>query len=139
MIVDKDVNFDSVAAFFDDIARTFGGGDLAGFRALYQLPAMVVVPQGAYPLADTAEFDAFFAVMLDRLREQHFARSAWERLSVKTLAPTLALAAMHWTRYRADGSVLETLGATYTLVRNDGGWRIVALVGHGADTVPILS
>lgn len=137
----KDLSFDSVAAFFDDIARTFGNGDLAGFRALYQLPALVVVPQGAYPLADSAEFDAFFAVMLDRLREQRFARSAYKDLSVKTLAPGLALAAMHWTRYRADDSVLETLGATYTLVRNgdDTGWRIVALVGHGADAVPVLS
>jgi len=137
--VSKDINFDAIAAFFEQIAETFGGGDLPRFRALYQLPAMVVVAQGAHTLADTAEFDAFFAVMLDRLREQQFARSAYRDLSVKTLAPTLALAAMHWTRYRADGSVLETLGATYTLVRNEGAWRIVALVGHGADTVPTLS
>jgi hypothetical protein len=137
--VNKDSNYDAIAAFFDQIATTFGAGDLPGFRALYQLPAMVMVAQGAQPLANVAEFDAFFAVMLDRLREQHFARSAYERLSVKTLAPNLALAAMHWTRYRADGSVLETLGATYTLVQRDGAWRIVALVGHGPDTVPVLS
>ena len=135
----KDSNYDAIAAFFDQIATTFGAGDLPGFRALYQLPATVVVAQGAQPLANVAEFDAFFAVMLDRLREQHFARSAYERLSVKTLAPNLALAAMHWTRYRADGSVLETLGATYTLVQSDGAWRIVALIGHGPDTVPVLS
>lgn len=134
----KDSNFDAIAAFFDAIATTFGGGDLAGFRALYQLPAMVVVAQGAHVLGDSAEFDAFFAVMLDRLRAQHFARSAYRDLSVKTLAPGLALAAMHWTRYRADGSVLETLGATYTLVEREGAWHIVALVGHGPDTVPVL-
>ncbi len=135
----KDSNFDAIAAFFDEIAETFGSGDLPRFRALYQLPAMVVMAQGAQVLADTAAFDTFFAMMLDRLRQQHFARSAYRGLSVKTVAPSVALAAMHWTRYRADGSVLETLGATYTLVQRDGAWRIVALVGHGPDTVPTLS
>ena len=135
----EDPNYAAIAAFFDNIATTFGGGDLAGFRALYQLPAMVVMAQGAHALANIAEFDSFFAVMLERLREQNFARSAYQGLSVKTLAPTLAMAAMHWTRYRADGSVLETLGATYTLVLCDGRWRIVSLVGHGPDTVPLLS
>lgn len=137
--MNKDPNYAAIAAFFDQIAETFGAGDLPRFRALYQLPAMVVVAQGGHPLADVAEFDAFFAVMLDRLRGENFARSAYQGLSVKTLAPTLALAAMHWTRYRADGSVLETLGATYTLVQSNGAWRIVALVGHGPDTVPTLS
>lgn len=137
--MNKDPNYEAIAAFFDDIAQSFGSGDLPRFRRLYQLPAMVVVAQGAHTLADVAEFDAFFAVMLDRLRAEHFARSAWRDLSVKTLAPTLALAAMHWTRYRADGSVLETLGATYTLLNSDGAWRIVALVAHGPDTVPTLS
>ncbi|MBX9607555.1 MAG: DUF4440 domain-containing protein [Gammaproteobacteria bacterium] len=134
-----DPNHAAVAAFFDDIASSFGAGDLPRFRALYQLPAMIVVPQGAQVLHDSAEFDAFFAVMLDRLRAERFARSSYERLSVKTLGPGLALAAMHWTRWRDDGSVLETLGATYTVVERDGRWRIVALIGHGPDAVPTLA
>lgn len=134
-----DPNYLTIAAFFDDIAASFGGGDLPRFRALYHLPAMVVMPQGAYAIRDTAEFDGFFGGTLERLRTQNFARSAYKRLSVKTLAPGMALAAMHWTRYRADGSVLETLGATYTLIERDGGWRIVALAGHGPDAVPVFA
>ena len=46
---------------------------------------------------------------------------------------------MHWTRYRADGTVIETLGATYTLMQRDGGWRIVGRIGHATDTVIVFS
>lgn len=134
-----DPNHAAIAAFFDSIADSFGAQDLPRFRALYQLPAMIVVAQGAHALGDAAEFDAFFGVMLDRLRAERFARSTYEHLAVKTLGPGLALAAMHWTRWRDDGSKIEELGATYTLVQRDGAWKIVALIGHGPDTVPRLA
>ena len=137
--MNTDPNYATIATFFDEIAASFGGGDVPRFRALYHLPAMVVMPQGAYALRDSAEFDTFFGAILERLRAQNFACSAYERLSIKTLAPGMALAAMHWTRYRADGSVLETLGATYTLIERDGGWRIVALAGHGPEAVPVFA
>ena len=131
--------FDTIATFFNEIASAFGAADLPRFRQLYALPCMVLTPQGAQPLMTESDFEALFTPMLQRLRAQHFARSAFARLTVKQLGPTIALAAMHWTRYRADGSVLETLGATYTLVLGDGRWRIMALIGHGPDCVPTLS
>ncbi len=135
----KDVNFAAIAALFDQLVARFGSTDVPSLRALYHLPCMATLAQGAQVLADSAAFDTFFSAMLERLRGQGFARSAYRSLSVKTLAPTLALAAMHWTRYRDDGTVLETLGATYTLVQHDGAWRIAALIGHGSDTVPVIT
>jgi hypothetical protein len=51
----------------------------------------------------------------------------------------MVLAAMQWTRYRADGQPLETFGATYLLLHGDGRWRIVVLTLHGADGVAALS
>lgn len=125
----------AVESLFTKIAAAFGAGDLQRFRQLYTLPCLVVTPQGGKPILDDQEFSAFFTPLLQRLQSQGFARSAFERMAVHLLTPTTALASMHWTRYRADGTVLETLGATYTLLQLEGSWRIVSLVSHGADTV----
>lgn len=134
-----DALFQEVKALFEEIAASFGGGDLARYRRTIALPCIVVSPLGAQPLRDQAEFDALFVPMMQRLKDQGFARSAFERLSVKRLAPNMALAAMHWTRYRADGGVLETLGATYTLVQRDGEWKLAVLMVHAPDQVPTLA
>ena len=137
--MNKDVNFAAIAAVFDQLAARFGSADLHDLRALYQLPCLAIIAPTSQVLADSAAFDTLFTTLLERLRGQGFHHSAYRDLSVKTLAPTLALAAMHWTRYRGDGTVLETLGATYTLVQADGAWRIAALIGHGPDTVPVIA
>lgn len=134
-----DANHAAIASFFDALAECFSAQDLTRIHALFQLPAMIVGPPGVYALGDAAQFDAFYGAMLDRLRSDRFAKSTYDNMSVKTVAPGLALAAMSWTRWRSDGSKLEEFGATYTLVQRDGAWKIVALVGHGPDTVPRLS
>ena len=128
----------AIKALFTDIAAAFGALDLPRFRQLYALPCMIVTPQGGHPIHNDEEFSGFFLPMLHRLQAQGFGRSAFERMSVKLLAPTIALASMHWTRFRTDGTVLETLGATYTLLAIEGHWRIVSLIAHSADTVATI-
>jgi hypothetical protein len=126
----------AIAALFDTVADAFSSRDLPRFRALYRFPSQVVTPQGVYALVDAEAFDRFFTPMLARLRDEQFARSAYRDLSCARLAPSLALASMCWARYRADNSVIETLGATYTLRHDEAGWGIVSLVGYPADSVP---
>ena len=134
-----DVNFSAIAAVFDQVVARFGSADLPTLRALYHLPCTAIMAQGSQVLLDSAAFDEFFSALLARLHGQGFHHSVYRDLSVKTLAPGLVLASMHWTRYRADGSVLEILGATYTLVQTDGVWRIATLIGHGAESVLIFN
>lgn len=135
----EDVNFAAIAAVFDQVAARFGSADLPTLRTLYHLPCTAIIAQGPQVLLDSAAFDSFFTAMLARLRGQGFHHSVYRDISVKTLAPSIALAGMHWTRYRGDGSVLETLGATYTLLQNDSVWRIAALIGHGPESVPVFN
>lgn len=132
-------NFAAIAAVFDQVAARFGSADLATLRALYHLPCTAILGQGPQVLLDSAAFDRFFGSVLQRLRAQGFHHSAYRDLAVKTLAPSLALASMHWTRYRTDGSVLEILGATYTLIETDGVWRMAVLISHGPASVLVLN
>ena len=134
-----DVNFSAIAAVFDQVAARFGSADLPTLRALYHLPCTAIMAQGPQVLLDSAAFDEFFSALLARLRGQGFHHSVYRDISVKTLAPSVALASMHWTRYRGDGSVLEILGATYTLVQMDGVWRMAVLIGHGPESVLVFN
>lgn len=129
----------ALGQFFDQLADIFSACDLPRFRALYRFPCQVVTSAGVHALPDTEAFDRFFAPMLARLQRDHFARSVWRDLTAVRLGPALALASMHWTRLRDDGSVIETLGATYTLREDALGWGIVSLVGHAAEHVPTLA
>ncbi len=133
--MDRDSNFAAIAAVFDQVAARFGQTDLPTLRALYHLPCTAILAQGPQVIPDSDAFDKFFGAILAHLRGQGFHHSAYRDLSVKTLAPGLALASMHWTRFRGDGSVLEALGATYTLVETDGVWRMAAIIGHGPQSV----
>jgi hypothetical protein len=137
--MNKDENFAAIAAVFDQVAARFGRVELHDLRELYHLPCMAILASASHVLADNTAFDTMFTTLLERLRGQGFDHSSYRDLAVKTLAPTIALAAMHWTRYRSDGTVLETLGATYTLLQTAGVWRIAVLVGHGPETLPIFN
>lgn len=133
----SDPNYESIKAVFDTLAPTWGNNDLAGFRAQFELPCLLVLPQGAIPLLDdTAFFASFVGPALIRLKELNFARSTYDSLSVKSLSPTAALASMRWTRRRADDSAIESLGATYALHKGEDTWRSVSVIAHDADTVP---
>jgi len=122
----------TIEALFEEIAAAFSALDLPRFRRCYALPCQFVTAQGMMSARDDAEFNAFFEPMIARLRTENFGRSEFEALRIRELGATLALATMRWTRWRADGSVLERLGATYTC-RFEQGWRIVGLIGHPVD------
>lgn len=129
----------AMVTLFDTIADAFGARDLPRFRACYRFPCQVVTAQGAIALGDPDAFARLFAPMLERLQGLGFARSVYHDLRCVQLGAAVALASMRWTRHRADDTVIETLGATYTLTRDAGGWGIVALLAHDADTLPVLA
>ena len=119
----------ALRAMFDELASAFSALDLARFRALYALPAQVVMEGGTVALTDETGFGAFFEPLATRLRAAGFARSVYSDFAYRDLGPGLAIASMLWRRLAADGRVIETLGATYIL-RQTPDWRIVTLIGH---------
>ena len=50
--------------------------------------------------------------------------------NVCILAPNVAVVSGRGIRYMADGSVMGEFGWTYTLLRNDSGWRMVSIYSH---------
>jgi hypothetical protein len=50
--------------------------------------------------------------------------------NVCILAPNVAVVSGKGIRYMADGSVMAEFGWTYTLLKNDSGWRMVSIYSH---------
>lgn len=126
--MDQDIQ--AITAFFNALAEVFSQGDVKRYREFYLLPCLMVSETGTIPLVQEACFTATFQDVFVRLFRDNFVKSTFHDLQICPLAPTLTLATMCWNRYRTDGSLIETLGVTYTLRHTPLGWRIVTLVLH---------
>lgn len=94
---------------------------IAGF---YCEPAVRVTRDGPVVRATRAAQEATFGRLLPLLVSQGYDHSAWDRLEVRLLDASTAIASGTVTRYRRDGSVFERQGVTYGLWRTAQGWKI---------------
>lgn len=120
----------AVEQLFESIVKHFSAGDLDEYFKLFDMPCLLVTDQGNVAVTSMQTLQALFDPMMARLKADGYKRSAYSELSTHWLSPTLAIASMVWKRYRADDSLLETQGVTYTLRRTDGAWRMVVLQPH---------
>jgi hypothetical protein len=60
----------------------------------------------------------------DTARQQGFAKSTCEYLSIKTLNSVMALCSVEYVRRKSDGTELQRSGAIYILRKGDNGWKI---------------
>lgn len=125
---------EEIRACFAQIAEVFARFDLSAFRRTWTLPALLTSSETIIALPDDAAFERVFGGIMDKLRAQGLTRSVPERVHVRELGPRLALASVLWARYAGE-AVLERFGATYTLVRRDGDWRVNALIVHAPETI----
>lgn len=125
---------DEIIAHYTHIAEVFPRFDLPAFRRCWQLPALLTLPNACVAIADEAAFESVFGGMMEQLRAQGLTRSVPEQINIHEFGANTALASVLWTRYAGE-TVLERLGATYTLVRRDGEWLVAALVAHAPEAV----
>jgi ketosteroid isomerase-like protein len=126
---------DAIARTYADYFEAFQRLEPEAVLPYCHTPFMVLAPSGVMAVTGQAEARDLFGEMMKGLRERGYARSAWRSLGVHQLSESTAMVSAGVVRYRADDSVLERFGATYTLRRTDAGWMIVVLAIHDADTV----
>ena len=81
----------------------------------------------AQSLNDTKEA---FGPMIDSLREAGFKRSTLDLCNVKILGPEMAITTTLWRRLGENDTLLESFGATYTLLKTPEGWKVVVAAVH---------
>lgn len=131
-------NDDDVAlrALLGRIESTFGT-DLEAWLACFARPVVFVTPMATLTFADDASAAAQFRPMFDALRRRGFHSTKADSVVTRRLGEAVALVDAAFTRRRADGSVLERVGALYVCRRSETGWTVAALVGHDADVAAL--
>lgn len=130
MIVEAEIK-----AFLRAYVSAFLPTTLATAAGMYETPAtMIVNDQVSQIHSKDALFSALNAVM-KALVAQGFDHSEIDNVYVHPLTERAALVSANFSRCKTDGAVLERLGATYTVVKKDHGYRIVTVVAHGPEAV----
>ena len=99
----------------------------------FHVPALALTSRGTIALTSAAEVEAFFVRMMGRLKGLGYARSTITDLHITRLSDSVALLSIRGARFRADGTRLEEIGATYTLHKTGAGWKMAVLVLHDPD------
>ena len=123
-----------ILEMYDELAATFSRLDLANFRKLFHLPVQLTSVDGVVAISDEKSFESVFGSIMEALREKGFTHSVLAESNIAVHGQGLAMASMLWLRYTGE-SVLERLGATYTLIKTGSRWEISALLAHPPESV----
>jgi hypothetical protein len=127
--VDEQVLKKEVNAFMDQYWQTWSTGDMD------QLVARIYHPFGQLSNQGHATIDqmkASFPNTRKALVSKGYGRSQMPMpgRNVCILAPNVAVVSGRGVRYLTDGSVMAEFGWTYTLLKNETGWRMVSIYSH---------
>lgn len=122
---------DGIKNQYRTYVETFNRQDAAGVAALLGYPAMMGGP-GHPPMSmpDAASFERLIEGTFAAFREKGWVRSQIDSMDAVATAGDTGVLAATFSRYRADGSLIEADRGHYIMVKRDGRWSIVgAIVG----------
>jgi hypothetical protein len=125
-----------IRGMLDELFESFQTLDPRAMVRYYHLPSMAISAQGASVMSTAADVEARFARLMQRLKNQDYARSDYSEARVTMLGETLAQLRVTGARYRRDGNLLEPLNVSYVLRKTDAGWKVVVLMTHDPGAAP---
>ncbi|MBV1932039.1 MAG: hypothetical protein KUG71_10015 [Porticoccaceae bacterium] len=123
--------------FLLDYCSAFRPGNITKVAEFYHLPVTMIFANQVKVLNSIEEVVSTLQAIMDNLIQQSFHHSRVDKSYIHRLADKTALLSARFSRLNADDTVIETLGATYTVVDDGKGYRIAALIAH--DTEAIIS
>jgi NTF2-like protein (DUF6841) len=115
-------------AFYKGYIDSFNREDIDMYSQSFDYPyAMILGDKGLALTRDETAHQRFYTSLMINLKERGWVRSGIDQFKAWPYADNLALIMADAIRYRADGSVIEKVRATYTVRRAGNNWKIVAL------------
>ncbi len=108
----------------------FIAGDLSTIMKYCSNPLVVVSQKEVRVLPTAADVETFYRAVLQGLKERGYSHSKLSEVNVRLLGTGVALVSIVTTRYKTDGSELETLGVTYLFRKTEGIWKLAVLTVH---------
>lgn len=129
------VPVDQILAVLRGVEAAFSDTDLRGYLSFFHSSYLIMAPEGVIAPASENEALALLRPQIENLRARGYARSELNRVTVKLLSASTALAAVEWIRRKANKEELERLGATYAFFKGENGWKIVMVTVHSPATL----
>jgi hypothetical protein len=112
-------------------AQTFNLLDPEKVKSFFHIPSMLMTSGQVEVMQNSDEVVGVFKILMDRLREQNFAKSEIVGdLKVSQLSDNQGLVVGAAKRFDNRGEEIEYFGFTYTLRKVEKDWKIVAGVLH---------
>jgi uncharacterized NTF2-like protein DUF6841 len=121
--------------FLLDYCAAFRPGNIAAVAEFYHSPVTMIFGDRVSVLKNEDEIINTLQAVMDGLVNQGFCRSEVDSCHVHEFAENTALLSATFSRLKEDDTVLEKLGATYTVVNKGSGYKIASLVAHGTASV----
>lgn len=119
------------------IGEAFSKLDFDAWLALFSVPRMVISKGVVFSSSSDEDTRNVMMPVFDSLRRRGFSHTRLDKCQIKLLSDTTAVASTVWTRLDGDGGVIETLGATYTLVLSGDTWKVAVVASHRADVMVV--
>ena len=128
-------NQDALKTFLLDYCEAFRPGNISAVVEFYHSPATMIFGNRISVLSNGDEIASTLQAVLDDLVDRDFYRSRVDSCHVHEFSEYTALLSATFSRLKEDDSVLEQLGATYTVVNKDNGYKIATLVAHNTTSI----
>lgn len=127
---------DDVRAFMDGYLKTFDTGHAAEIVSLYDAPLYMLAPNGDIRIYETSK-DIRLTVKKWKksMIGGGFDHTEWGVVNVRSLSDSTAIASTTFDRYSSKGKVYQRGGATYSLRKQDGAWKVFMIHIHTPENV----
>ena len=122
----------AMEALYRSYVETFNREDAAGVARLLSYPMMVGGP-GHPPIAipDQLSYQRMIEGTFQQFKAKGWVRSQIDRLQAVATAGDTGVLVAFFSRYRRDGSLIESRNGHYVMRRSDGKWGIIAAIASG--------
>lgn len=129
-------DIEEIKALIQRIGETFSHLNMDAWTDCFHTPMSFVMAGEVLAFHSKAEAAAAFSPLFEQLRQQGFTSTDLNSCNVKLLSNATALVAAVWTRFAGE-DVLERLGATYFVMKQDGHWKAVMVTSHSPDVAAL--
>jgi len=114
--------------FYKGYIDSFNREDIDAMTEAFAFPyAWVSGERGLSTCNSEADHQRFFSKIMIDLKARGWVRSGIDRLTAWAFADNLGMILADYTRYKADGSILEGGRACYTVRRDGKSWKMVTI------------
>jgi ketosteroid isomerase-like protein len=127
-------NEDSISRMYNEYLQAFQTLQARSILPYYHVPCLMISSQEVVALTTSAEIEAYFAHIMERLKARNYGRTDIKEFRVNRMSEGIALLSIDLIRYKTDGEKLARLGFTYTLRKKEG-WKVAAVMANDLEKI----